>query len=266
MKRIVVLGMCIYNMVCVDAQVWRRPLATGIGAAAYSSKQVDALSMIGNPAALAEMHTMSAAIYMERRFLLKELSGYSFAAALPTSKDHLGLAGYYHGDIAYSESKIGLVYALKPGSRINVAAQFNYYGRRVAGYGNTKTIGAEFGIVYHLTDQLNAGIHIDHPAAIVDNEERLVKLYAFGCGYETGNKFFTSIEFIKEEDQPPAINVSIQYHFIENCMTSAGISSLTSSVWMGARFYWKKFQVGVMAVYHNRLGATPGVLLGYNRY
>lgn len=265
MKRIVLLGFCIYNMVCAESQVWTRPLAAGIGAAAYSTRQVDALSMINNPAALAELNTMAATIYMERRFLVKELSAYSFAAGLPTSKGHFGLAGYYHGDDAYTESKIGLLYARKLGSRINIAAQFNYYGNSVTGYGNTKTIGAELGIVWHLTEQLNAGIHIDHPAAIIDRKERPVKLYSFGCGYETGDKFFTAIEFIKEEDQPPAINVSIQYRFIENCMVGAGISSLTSSVWMGARFYWEKFQVGVMVVYHNRLGATPGVLLGFNQ-
>ncbi|HEX2629625.1 MAG TPA: hypothetical protein VHM26_11450, partial [Chitinophagaceae bacterium] len=202
MKRIVLLGICIYNMVCAESQVWRRPLA-GIGAAAYSNKQVDALSMVNNPAALAELKTVSATIYMERRFLLRELSGYSFAAGLPTAKGNWGLAGYYHGDVVYNESKIGLIYARKLGSRINVAAQFNYYGNRVADYGNTQTIGAELGIIYHLTEQLNAGIHIEHPAAIINHDERLVKLYAFGCGYETGNKFFTAIEFIKEEDQPP---------------------------------------------------------------
>lgn len=265
MKRIVLLGFCIYNMVCAESQVWRRPLAAGIGAAAYSTKQADALSMINNPAALAELRSAAATIYMERRFLLKELSAYSFAASLPTPKGNLGLAGYYHGDVGYTESKIGLLYARKLGSGINVAAQFNYYGNRVAGYGNIKTIGAELGIVWHLTEQLNAGIHIDHPAAIMDHKETPVKLYAFGCGYETGNKFFTAIEFIKEEDQPPAINVSLQYRFTASCMANAGISSLTSSAWMGARFYWKTFQVGVMAVYHNRLGTTPGVLLGFNR-
>jgi hypothetical protein len=263
MKRIVLLGLCIYNMVCAESQVWRRPLA-GIGAAAYSTGQVDALSMINNPAALAELNNISAAIYMERRFLVKELSAYSFAAGLPTSKGNLGIAGYYHGDDAYTESKIGLLYARKLGPRINIAAQFNYYGNRVAGYGNTKTIGAQLGMIWHLTEQLNVGLHIDHPSAIIDHKERPAKLYAFGCGYETGNKFFTSIEFIKEEDQPPAINVSLQYRFIESCMAGVGISSLTSSAWIGARFYWKTFQVGVMAVYHNRLGVTPGVLLGFN--
>lgn len=265
MKRTVLLGLCIYNMVCAESQVWRRPLAAGIGAAAYSTRQVDALSMINNPAALAELDHIAATIYMERRFLVKELSAYSFAAGLPTSKGDLGITGYYHGDDAYTESKIGLLYARKLGSRMNIAAQFNYYGSRVAGYGNTKTIGAQFGIIYHLTEQLNVGLHIDHPSAIMSQEERPVKLYAFGCGYETGNKFFTAIEFIKEEDQPPAINVSLQYRFIESCMAGAGISSLTSSVWMEARFYWKTFQVGVMAVYHNRPGATPGILFGFNR-
>ena len=264
MKRIVLFGICIYNMVCAESQVWRKPLAAGIGAGAYSAAHADVLSVISNPASLAELKTMSAAIYMERRFLMKELSGYSFAAALPTPKGHFGVAGYYHGDVEYGESKIGLVYARKLGSRINMAAQFNYHGNRIAGYGNIKTIGAELGIVYHLTSQLTTGIYIDHPAAITSSEERLVKLYAFGCGYEAGNKFFTAIEFIKEEDQPPAINVSVQYRFVENCMASAGISSLTSSVWMGARFYWKTFEVGVMAVYHNRLGVTPGLLLGFN--
>src|SRR5687767_12139331 len=141
MKRIVLLGLCIYNMVCAESQVWRRPLAAGIGAAAYSTRQVDALSMINNPAALAELDHIAATIYMERRCLVQELSAYSFAAGLPTSNGELGIAGYYHGDDAYTESKIGLLYARKLGWRINIAAQFNYYGSRVAGYGNPKTIG-----------------------------------------------------------------------------------------------------------------------------
>jgi hypothetical protein len=264
MKRIVLLGMCICNMVYADAQLWQRPLAAGIGAAAYSTWQVDALSMISNPAALAGLNKMSAAIYMERRFLVSELSAYSFAAALPASKGNLGLSGYHHG-YDYNETKIGLAYARRLGSAVKLAAQFNYYESRVAGYGNTKTIGGELGIIWHLSKQLNVGIHIDQPAIITTDEERLKSLYAFGCGYETSDKFLTAIEFIKEEDQPPAVNVSLQYRFIETCMANAGISSLTSSAWMGVRFYWKTFQVGVMAVYHNRLGATPGVLFGFNK-
>lgn len=264
MKRIVLLGISIYNMVCAEAQVWRRPLAAGIGAAAYSVKQVDALSVINNPAALAGPGKLSAAIYMERRFMVPELSAYTFAAVLPTSKGNLGLAGYHHG-YDYGETKIGLAYARNLGPAVKLGVQFSYYGSSVAGYAHTRTVGAELGVIWRLSKQLNVGIHIDQPAVITGDGDRLKDIYAFACGYDASDKFFTAIEFVKERDQPPAVNVSLQYHFIETCMVNAGISSLTSSVWMGARFYWKTFQVGVIAVYHNRLGATPGVLLGFNK-
>lgn len=265
MKRILLLLVLCGHTIYIKAQVLRRPLAAMAGPSAYSHKQADVLSFIANQAALATLQQFSATIYMERRFGMPELTNYTIVTGLPTKHGNIGVALHRNGFSEYNENSLGLTYARRLGTRVNVGVQFNYHDRQLAGYGHVSMINAEAGVVWHLSEKLHAGMHvINAGAARSVNEEKLPSLYTFGCGYETGNKFFTGIEIIKEEDQPVTVNVLLQYRFIQNCMAAFGISTATSSVWIGARFYWRSFQIGVTASHHNQLGITPGLLFGLN--
>jgi hypothetical protein len=252
----------------IDAQTVRRPVAavyTGLGA--YSTDHTDVFSFTNNQASLAQMKNASAGVYGEKRFMLDELSLYQLAIAVPTNSGNFGVKAGYFGFSDYNESQMGLAYARKLGSKIDVGVQFNYNSIQVNGYGNSSAINFEIGTVFHLTDKLNAGIHAYNPVGGKfgkNAEEKLASVYTVGLGYEASEKFFVSTEIEKEENQPVNVNAGMQYKFLPQLLARVGITTNTSNVYAGVGLFLKTFRLDVVASYHPQLGVTPGLLLLYD--
>ena len=252
----------------IDAQTVRRPVAavyTGLGA--YSTDHTDVFSFTNNQASLAQMKNASAGVYGEKRFMLDELSLYQLAIAVPTNSGNFGVKAGYFGFSDYNESQMGLAYARKLGSKIDVGVQFNYNSIQVSGYGNSSAINFEIGTVFHLTDKLNVGIHACNPVGGKfgkNAEEKLASVYTVGLGYEASEKFFVSTEIEKEENQPVNVNAGMQYKFLPQLLARVGITTNTSNVYAGVGLFLKTFRLDVVASYHPQLGVTPGLLLLYD--
>jgi hypothetical protein len=227
----------------------RRPVPsnyTGLGA--YSLNSADVFSFTSNQASLAQL-------------------SYTAAFGLPTQSGSFGLKMNYYGFSDYNESQIGLAYARKLGSKVDLGAQFNYNGIRIAGYGNDAAVSFEIGTVLHLTDKLHAGIHVNNPVGGKfgkDQQEKIASVYTFGMGFEPSDKFFLSTDIIKEQDQPVNVNAGIQYKFLTQLLARAGISTTTSTTWIGIGLFLKSFRIDVTASIHSQLGITPGLMLIYN--
>jgi hypothetical protein len=252
----------------LNGQAVRRPVAavyTGLGS--YSINHIDVFSFTNNQASLAQMKNASAGVYGERRFMLNELSLYQFAVAVPTNSGNFGVKAGYFGFRDYNESQMGLAYARKLGGKVDVGVQFNYNGIQVNGYGSASAINFELGTVFHLTDELNAGVHAYNPVGGEfgkNSEEKLASIYTVGLGYEASEKFFVSAEIQKEENQPVSVNAGIQYRFLPQFMIRGGIVTNTSVLYGGASLFLKTFRLDVVASYHPQLGVTPGLLLIYD--
>lgn len=249
----------------VHAQTLRRPIAapyTGFGA--YSLNHSDIFSFTANQSSLAQLKNPTAGVYAERRFLLSELTNYTAVAGITTRSGNFGLKANYAGFSDYNETQVGLAYGRKLGKKVDVGAQFNYHGIRISsGYGSSSAISLELGAVMHISDKLHAGLHANNPVGGKfgkNGGEELSAVYTFGLGYEASGKFFVSTEIIKEEDQPVNINAGMQYRFIPQLMARAGVSTATSSAWLGLGLTIKSFRVDVTAGYHPQLGITPGLL------
>ncbi len=238
--------------------------AAYLGLGAYSNNHVDVFSFHPNQAALAKINAASAGIYGEKRFLLKELSLYNVTVALPTHSGNFGLDARYYGFADYNETQLGLAYGRSVGNKIDVGVQFNYYSVRIAGYGNASTVNFEIGTIFHLTDKLNAGLHAYNPVGGKlgkVEEEKLASLYSAGIGYEASEKVFLSAEIEKQEDEPINVNAGLQYKFLRQLLARAGVSTATSSMYLGIGFGWKSLRMDATASYHPQLGVTPGLLL-----
>lgn len=251
-----------------QAQILRRPVAASyIGLGAYSTNSFDVFSFTFNQASLAQIKNATAGVYGERRFLLNELNNYTAALALPTSSGNFGLNTNYSGFSDYNETKIGLAYGRKLGSKVDIGAQFNYHGIQIAGYGNSSAVSFELGTIIHVTDKLNAGIHINNPVGGkfgLEEQEKLPSVYAVGMGYDASDKFFISTEIQKEEDQPVNVNVGLQYKIIPQLFVRAGIETATSTEWAGVGITLKSFRIDITSGYHPQLGITPGLLIVFN--
>ncbi|MDP4264332.1 MAG: hypothetical protein Q8941_17510 [Bacteroidota bacterium] len=264
-KAVLVLSLVILPAISVKSQVLRGPVAapyTGFGA--YSIHHADVFSFTSNQASLAELESGAVGVYAERRFMLSELNEYNAVIGITGHPGNFGLKTSYSGFSDYNETQIGLAYARKLGTKADIGVQFNYNGIRIAAYGNASAISAEAGVIFHLTEKLHVGFHINNPAGGKlgkDHQEKLPMLYTAGFGYDASDKFFFGTEIIKEEDQPVNVNAGIQYKLIPQLLARAGISSATSSVWLGAGLLWKSFRLDITSSYHPLLGITPGLLL-----
>ena len=119
----------------------------------------------------------------------------------------------------------------------------------------------------HLTDKLNAGIHIYNPVGGKlgkNNEEKLASAYKAGLGYDASDKFFISAEVIKEEDKPVNVIAGLQYHFAKQFFAKAGFISESTTAYLGAGVGWKNLRLDISSSYHPQLGFSPGILLIMN--
>jgi hypothetical protein len=97
-----------------------------------------------------------------------------------------------------------------------------------------------------------------------NEEEKLASLYSAGIGFEASQEFFTSIEIEKEEDKPVNINAGLQYKFLPQLLARGGVSTATSSMYLGVGLYWRSMRLDAIASYHTQLGITPGLVLIFN--
>jgi hypothetical protein len=261
----VFLCVCLSGNLKTFSQIVRSPISAAyLGLGAYSNNHIDAFSFHANQASLAKINNTTVGVYGEKRFLLNELSLYNAAAAVPTHSGNFGLDARYYGFADYNETQLGLAYARSLGNKIDIGIQFNYYSVRIAGYGNVSTINFEIGTIFHLTDKLNAGVHAYNPVGSKlgkVEEEKLASIYSAGFGYEASDKVFVSVEIEKQEDQPVNVNAGLQYKFLRQLLARAGVSTATSSMYLGIGFGWKVLRIDAVASYHPQLGITPGMLL-----
>jgi hypothetical protein len=238
-----------------------------ISLSAYSTKQLDAFSFTGNQAALAKNNIGGVGIYGEQRFLLSENSAYAIAATIPTKKGNFGLQVNYAGFASFNEQKAGLAYAKSLGSKLDVGVQFNYYGYNVPSYFNTSTVNFEAGAILHVSDKLNAGVHVYNPVSASiskTNNEKLAAAYKFGLGYDASDNFYIASEIVKEENLPVNITTSIQYQFEKQFFARAGFRSDNSTGFAGVGFLYKKMRIDLATSFHPQLGISPGLMLIYN--
>lgn len=263
--RIVIL--CLSVSFSTKAQTLQKPLQssyTGLGA--YSSVHTDIFSFINNQASLAGLKNFSAGVFGERRFMLNELNNYMAVAGIPTHSGNFGLKATYSGFTDYNETQLGLAYARKLGKKVDIGAQFNYNGIRIAGYGNASAISFELGSILHITDKLHAGIQVNNPVGgkFGKEQEKLPSVYSFGVGYDASEKFMLTAEVEKEENQPINVNAGFQYRFIEQLQVRAGVSSAASIVWAGVGVRLNAVRIDITSNYHPHLGITPGLMLVFD--
>jgi hypothetical protein len=250
------------------AQVTRHPMSVNYQAVgAYSRNFVDVFSATANQAAIANIKSGGFGVYGEQRFMLAELNGYTTIVAAPTAWGVFGFQASYFGSPSYNENELGIIYARKISSAVDIGAKFNYHTFRVAGYGKVSTVNFEAGAIFHLTEKLHSGFHIYNPAGSALGKagvEKLASMYTFGFGYEASEKLLVSTEIVKQEDLAVGVNASLQYNLHPKVFIRTGISTMSLQSYMTVGLQLVFGRIDVNTAYHAQLGFTPGILLLIN--
>jgi len=257
-------GLLLFIGIGANTQSLRQPIsAVYLGLGAYSTQHADVFSFINNQAAIAQVKTVTAGVYGERRFMLSETSVYTAALVIPSQMGNFGVSLKYLGFKNFNESQVGVAYGRSLGKKVDIGVQFNYYGYRVPAYNNASTVNFELGAVVHLSDKLNAGVHVYNPVGgkLSKIDEKLTSAYKFGLGYDASERFFISAELVKEEDYPVNMNAGMQYQFAKQFFARIGIASATSTGYAGVGLAWNNLRLDISGSYHPHLGISPGLLL-----
>lgn len=236
------------------------------GLAAYSNRLADAFSFRVNQGSLASAKSFSAGAYSERRFSLQALSASSVAVIIPTHSGNFGFGGDLAGDPAYKESAAGISYARNLGSKAAVGVQFDYINLKAAGYGGASTLSFDMASLFHLADNLTAGLRVHNPVAKSfgkDGTEKLPAVYTAGVGYDVSPQVFIGCEAEKAEGQPVGLNAGIYYQVAGKLMTRLGLQTATRVYAFGFGVQLNNFRLDATVALHSYLGATPGLLLLY---
>lgn len=253
-----IILVCLFQS--AKAQLQQTIPGTSIGA--YSNKG-DLFSSFYNVASLASLQQSSVMLYTEKKFLLKELGHYRFIAGSGNFAVHAVYAGFS----GYNEMQAGLAYARKLGREIDIGLRFNYNAIRIGGYGKAAAIGFEAGTIFHLSEKLQSGIHVSNPAGGKfgnAQKEKLASVYSMGFGYDVSPKFFLNLLIDKEENQPVNFSPAFLYKAAHAICIKAGLSTASTSAWMGVMLLWNKMSVDIMSAYHPQLGFTPALLFNFS--
>jgi len=267
MRKIVLLALIVLPNFC-KPQMVRSPLSVRyIGIGTYSETFADVFSFVNNQAALSVVREATAGVYSESRFLLKELSLYQAAAALPVHKGGIGISATYTGFKNFSESQFGLAYGRALGEKASLGIAMNYNMVRVPGYGNAGAVICQLGCIFHVTEKLHAGWHVYNPLGGKfgkSSNEKIAAIYTMGFGYEISDQFFVTAEVAKEENQRVNISPAIHYAFLKQFFVRAGMMSSTANSFFGFGISWKIFRADLVLTWHPQLGFTPSALLILN--
>jgi hypothetical protein len=227
----------------------------------------DVWSSHHNQAGLAWLENSEAGVFVQNRFLLKELNYSGFAYAHKLNSGALALSFSNFGYQLYGESKIGLGYGLKFSNIISGGIQLNYHNTRLANnYGKKSGITAELGMQAYLNDKLILAAHLFNPTRTQLNDynnERMATIMRLGLNYKFSKQVFATAEVEKDIDARPIFRAGIEYRASELIYLRGGVGTQPTLAAFGVGVSKSNFKLDIAASYHQMLGFTPDLSLNY---
>jgi hypothetical protein len=244
------------------------PVGARAGAMAGSSVTLsDVWSTYHNQAGLAHISGITAGVYYENRFAVKELSTKGAAFAMPYKNGAFGLSVTQFGYSLYNENKVGLAYSQKFGEVFSAGVQLNYLGTFIAeGYGQRHAVAAELGVLANLTKELKIGAHIYNPTRTKlaqYNNERTPTIFRLGLNYRFSKQVFITAETEKSTYLKPQLKAGLEYKFNDYFYLRMGVANNPNIIAFGFGINMQNLQFDFGASHNAVLGYVPQFGLSY---
>jgi hypothetical protein len=221
----------------------------------------DVWSANQNQAGLAFLKDVSAGVYYENRFMVKELGLKAGAIAVPVKGGTFGVCVSNFGFTSYSENKYSVSFAKAFGHVFSMAVAMDYLSTKIGeGYGSKGQFVAEVGVQAKPLKGLTLGAHVFNPnhAKLVDyNNERIPTIIRLGANYNFSDKVMIALENEKDISQKSIFKAGIEYKVVKELYLRAGICTNPSLSSYGFGLNLQNLRIDVSASYHQVLGISP---------
>lgn len=265
---LIIAFFCFADIQSGFAQVINDPVgARSTAMAGVNATLSDVWSANNNQAGLAFVEDLSAGLYYENRFLLKETSYKAGAFVLPTKTGAFGVSIASFGFTEFMETRAGLSYGLKFSERFAVGVQMNYLRTSLTQeFGSKNSVTGAVGLIGKLNDEITIGAHVYNPnrskLAEYDNE-RIPTVMKLGMDYRFSGKLMIVVETEKDIDFDAIVKFGVEYQFMDILYVRGGISNNPTSSAFGFGLIMKNFILEASSSFHQTLGMTPGISLIY---
>jgi hypothetical protein len=227
----------------------------------------DVWSTHHNQAGLAFMRRIALGATYENRFLIKDLSIKSAAAAIPIKYGTIGLSIRNFGYSLYRENKYNLSFAKAFGDKFAAAIAFNYLTTKIAeGYGNSTSFVGEIGLQAKPFTDLTIGAHLYNPTRTMLSKrlaDRIPTIIRLGANYNLSKKVILAVETEKDLSKKTVFKAGVEYAVVKEFYLRMGIASNPALSSFGFGIHLKNFNLDLAANYHQVLGITPQLSLVY---
>lgn len=266
--------LCIGGLLITQAFASGNEPGTAVGARsaslgqAYTSVRGDFWSLFHNPAGITGTEAFSLGAYVERRFLLTELT-YGYAGAVLPFADNqaAGISVGSFGFSAYRSNHAALTYGITVLDKISIGARANYTSLNIQDYGGTSSFYVDVGVHTQVTKSVSVAFTVYNAnRASLESQngvEIIPTVLSAGLAYQPTEKVTILADVQKDIDHPLSFRGGIEYEIVPALHARVGMSTEPLTLTAGLGVNWKQFQLDLAFAYHEQLGYTPHFSLTY---
>lgn len=261
--RVIILILCLLFLIkyCNAGGELRLAGARSASMGNSSIALTDIWAAFNNQAALTGIASPTAGLFIENRFMLKELGYMAAAYAYPYKSGIIAANFSQFGFEAWKENKVALSYTNSLYDHLALGVQLDYIMiHRDENFGDLHYITFEFGILSKINKQVTLGAHFYNPLnreISKTTNERSPSVLRLGGAYNVTKEFLLTAEVEKDIQQKVGFKCGMEYKLIPALHVRAGICSNPSTFCFGVGIFYRKLTMDFSSCYHQILGFTP---------
>ncbi|MDP4289681.1 MAG: hypothetical protein Q8908_01215 [Bacteroidota bacterium] len=220
-----------------------------------------------NPAGLAKLVNPETALYIENRFLVKDLFFNVGSLAIPIKNGGFGLALSHIRLGQYANTFAGLAMGRQFSERFSAGVRFDCFH---VSFGDANESGNavsfDAGIQWMMSNKMTFACNVFNPFEVNLNGlsgERIPSIYRAGLSFRPIPELALLTEAEKASGSILVLNYGMEYVFEEKISVRAGLGLNTSKFSFGFGYVFSSFSIDVAASWHQTLGFTPQASVAY---
>lgn len=223
-------------------------------------------SLTANPAGLAGLNRIGVHLGYQYHFLSTDITTQAALLGVPTRLGTWGLAVRRYGiDGAYHDTRSGFAFARRFGPRLSAGMSASYHQLYIPKYLSVYSFAVDMGIQYHFNQGSMIGFqytnvgHADYGTTVYGTIPSFMKI---GFSYPLASVLVTADLAYRFQNSLSG-HLGIAYGIGEVFCLRGGLSVNPMRQHAGFGVRWQRFIFDTAATFHQRLGVSPQIGVGY---
>jgi len=231
-------------------------------------------SLIGTFSSLENLGTLGlqdssihVGLAFQNNFFLSSLNTGGLAVSHPLANGTIGLIYSRFGNFSFNENEIGLAYGKKIFKNTSGGVRLNYYRVQQDFFRSTGTVTVEFGIHTQIHKDIAFSAHIYNPfrSKLSEDENITIRTESgirVGAIYKQ-EKFNLITELENNTNENLQLKGGLEIFLTPCFILRAGYNFPINEVSTGLGFQFSSFHIDLFYSFHESLGSSSGLGLGY---